>query len=179
MSKKKKATTKGLISLALYALMQKMDYEEITVKDLCLRAGVSRMSFYRYYSKKDDIFIDFCDERFEEFYEEISKGDISDGPDLTLKMFYFIKKYYRQLKLLKMAHREFILLDQLNNYSKYILSHLKTKFLIEQRNNPIVAYFMAGGFFNILLYWMETELKATPEELNNMLYKMAAINIGK
>ena len=73
MSKVNKATTKSLISLALYALMLKTDYDNITVKDICERAGVSRMSFYRYFSKKDDIFIDFCDERFEEFYSDITK----------------------------------------------------------------------------------------------------------
>ena len=137
MSKNKKATTKSLISLALYALMLKMDYDSITVKDICERAGVSRMSFYRYFSKKDDIFIDFCDERFEEFYSDITKKKINNAPEFTLAMFYFIKKYHRQIKVLKMAHREFLLLDQLNNYAKYILSNLKTEYLLEQsRKDP-------------------------------------------
>ena len=56
MSKTNKASTKSLISLALYALMLKHDYDTITVKDICSKAGISRMSFYRYFSKKDDIF---------------------------------------------------------------------------------------------------------------------------
>ena len=66
--------TKALISLAVYQLMiRKIDYDDITVKDICKTSGVSRMSFYRYYSKKDDIFIDYCDERFAEFYENFLK----------------------------------------------------------------------------------------------------------
>ena len=177
MSKTKKATTKSLISLALYALMLKNDYEEITVKEICARAGISRMSFYRYFSKKDDIFIDFCDDRFEEFYEDIIKSGIHSAPEFTLAMFNFIKKYHRQIKVLQLAHREFLLLDQLNNYSKYILSNLKTEYLLEQRGNNIFAYFMAGGFYNIITYWINTNLKATPEEMNIMLYKMANIKI--
>lgn len=177
MSKAKKSSTKGLISLALYALMLKMDYDSITVKDICARAGVSRMSFYRYYSKKDDIFIDFCDERFEEFFNDITKSKINSAPEFTLAMFYFIKKYQRQIKVLQMAHREFLLLDQLNNYAKYILSNLKTEYLTEQRGNTIFAYFMAGGVFNTILFWINSDLKATPEEMNIMLYKMANIKI--
>lgn len=177
MSKTNKASTKSLISLALYALMLKHDYDSITVKDICSKAGVSRMSFYRYFSKKDDIFIDFCDERFEEFYSSIIKDKTHKPEEFTLEMFKFIKKYHRQIKILQMAHREFLLLDQLNNYAKYILSNMKTAYLTEQRGNTIFAYFMAGGFFNTLLYWLNTNLKATPEEMNIMLYRMANIKI--
>ena len=65
---KRKTNTKDLISLALYALMHKCEYDEISVKDICAKAGVSRMSFYRYYRMKDDIFITYCDERFESTY---------------------------------------------------------------------------------------------------------------
>ena len=60
--------TKDNISLAVYVLMLKRPYEEISVKEICERAGVSRMSFYRYYNNKEDIFVDYCDERFEDFY---------------------------------------------------------------------------------------------------------------
>lgn len=177
MSKSKKNSTKALISLALYALMLKTDYDNITVKDICERAGVSRMSFYRYFNKKDDIFIDYCDSRFEEFYEKMLKSNVQKPTDFTLAMFYFIKQYERQIKVLQMAHREFLLLDQLNNYAKYILSHLKTDYLTEQRGNTLFAYFMAGGVFNTILFWLNSNLKATPEEMNIMLYRMANIKI--
>ena len=75
-SRSGKNKTKNLISLALYSLMLRHPYDEISVKDICEKAGVSRMSFYRYFSKKDDIFLDFCDERFEEFYTEINKSNV-------------------------------------------------------------------------------------------------------
>lgn len=175
---KKKIPTKALISLALYALMRKMDYEEITVKDLCMRAGVSRMSFYRYFSKKDDIFIDFCDDRFEEFYGEIVDKEVRSLAEFTLEMFRYIKKYSRQIKVLQMARREFLLLDQLNNYAKYTISNLRANYLLEQKDNPIFAYFMAGGLYNVIIYWLNSNLKATPEELNFMLYKMANVDIS-
>ena len=70
-NRKAKNKTKGLISLALYSLLLRKNYEDISVKEICERAGVSRMSFYRYYNKKDDIFVDYCDARFEEFYEGV------------------------------------------------------------------------------------------------------------
>ena len=63
--------TKLLISLALYQLMFKYEYDDISVKDICDKARISRMSFYRYFTCKDDIFINYCDERFEEFFSSL------------------------------------------------------------------------------------------------------------
>lgn len=168
--------TKGLISLALYSLMIKHSYDEISVKDICAKAGVSRMSFYRYYSKKDDVFVDFCDERFEEFYSNLDYSKVTTISDFSLEMFKYINKYYRQLKVLSKANRQFMLLDQLNSYARYIISNTKIDFFKEQKNNPIYAYFMAGGLFNVIMYWLDSGMKVSPEEMNEMLYRLAPRN---
>ena len=164
--------TKQYILLALFALMQKMDYEEISVKDICTRAGVSRMSFYRYYSKKDDVFINYCDERFEEFYGIIQDKGITSFKELTLEAFRFIKRYSRQINVLIQAHREFMLLEQLNSYARFVIMNFKNDFLSEQKKNPLFCYFIAGGLYNTTMYWVTNEIKSSPEELNDMFYKM-------
>lgn len=172
MRKKRINKTKNLISLALYALLKKKDYEEISVKEICERAGVSRMSFYRYYTSKDDVFIDYCDERFEEFYSLASDIKNITIRQFTLMMFQFIDRYNRQIKVLFSAHREFILLDQLNSYARYIIANLKSDFFIEQKNNPIYAFFMAGGLFNVIVYWINSSTPVSPEKMNEMLYSI-------
>ena len=43
------------IGKALEEMMMEQDYEDIFVSDLCTRAGISRRSFYRYFSGKDDV----------------------------------------------------------------------------------------------------------------------------
>lgn len=171
-NRKTKNKTKGLISLALYSLLLKKNYEDISVKEICERAGVSRMSFYRYYNKKDDIFVDYCDARFEEFYEEIKDQKDMSFKDLTLEMFKFIKRYARQLSVLQTAHREFMLLDQLNSYARYMIVNFRSEYLQEQKNNPVFAHFMAGGLFNVLKYWINSGMEASPEDMNNMLHQM-------
>ena len=172
-NKNGKTKTKGLIGMTSYSLMIKRPYEEISVKDICEKAGVSRMSFYRYYNKKDDIFVDYCDERFEEFYSLITTKKVFEtGKELTLEIFKFIQKYYRQIKILTMANKEFMLLDQLNSYTKYVVSNLKTEYLLANKNNPVFAYCIAGGLFNVIMFWVRSGMKNTPEEMNEMLYKL-------
>ncbi len=171
---KKRKNTKDLISLALYALMHKHEYDEISVKDICERAGVSRMSFYRYYSMKDDIFITYCDERFEEFYNSIQSIKDLTLNEFTLEMFRFIDRYRRQITVLFQAHREFMLLEQLNSYTKYTISNLKSDYFTEQKNNPIYTYFMSGGLFNVIVYWINNSHPSSPEKMNEMLYSITS-----
>ncbi len=170
MAKNKVNKTKNHIGLALYALLRKKDYEEISVKEICLKADVSRMSFYRYYASKDDVFIDYCDERFEEFYSQASDIKNITIKQFTLMMFQFIAKYNRQIKVLFSAHREFILLDQLNSYARYVIANLKSDFFIEQKSNPIYAFFMSGGLFNVIVYWINMNEPVSPEKMNEMLH---------
>ena len=87
-------------------------------------------------------------------------------------MFKFIKRYARQLSVLQTAHREFMLLDQLNSYARYMIVNFRSEYLQEQKNNPVFAHFMAGGLFNVLKYWINSGMEASPEDMNNMLHQM-------
>ncbi len=171
-NKKSKNKTKNLISFALYTLMLKHEYEELTVKEICEKANVSRMSFYRYYSKKEDIFIDYTDERFEEFYEKVHKMNDLTTYTFILEMFKFIKQYSRQLKMLRKAKKEFLLLNQFNNYAAYVTRNIKTERFEEKRNNPLYPSYVAGGMFNILMIWLDNDLKTSPETMTEMLHNI-------
>ncbi|MCR5272948.1 MAG: TetR/AcrR family transcriptional regulator [Lachnospiraceae bacterium] len=50
--------TKECLQMALVALMQQKSYDRISISELVKKAGVSRTSFYRNYSSKEDIILD-------------------------------------------------------------------------------------------------------------------------
>lgn len=169
--------TKLLISLALYQLMFKQEYEDISVKDICDKARISRMSFYRYFTSKDDIFIDYCDERFEEFYNEIfSKPNLS-GEEFATALFTFIKKYSRQINILIKAHKEQLLSSQFINYANYIITTTKKNNGDASKANYIVAAFFAGGLFNAIMAWIQNGLRETPEDMTQ-IFKNLIVSQG-
>ena len=47
--------TKSSLQTALIYLMNKKDFDKITITELVKKAGVSRMAFYRNYNSKEDI----------------------------------------------------------------------------------------------------------------------------
>lgn len=167
--------TKKLISLALVGIMYKKEYESITIKEICEKAGVSRMSFYRYYNSKDDVFLDFCDERFEEFYNEYLKSDFISLQDFVLALFKFFKKYDRQLLILRRAGKEQILINQFNGYIKYLLAHHNSQIVQAHAKNPLIGPMLSGGLYNILMLWLDEGMEKTPEEMTELVLSIPLI----
>ena len=165
--------TKALLSLALCQLiLRNVPYDSINIRDICTAANVSRMSFYRYYTKKDDIFIDYCDERFAEFYDDIFKISQPDGRTFVTGMFHHFRKYSRQLIILKKANKEYLLIDQFNSYCRYLINNWPALKNTKYVNNKVIAPFLSGGLFNVLMTWLDTDMKETPEEMADKLFKL-------
>lgn len=164
--------TKKNISLALYALLLRMPYEEISVSDICRKADISRVSFYHYYDKKDDILIQFSDERFAEFFDDFSKLDSMTFEDLIVEMFRFLKKNSRQLTILRYAKKENILLEQFYSYGRYIFANTLTSNILKDKDNPFLIPFLVGGLFQVIMRWLDEGMISTPEEIAKSVFEI-------
>ena len=47
-----------LMNQALLELLDKKDYEFITIKEICQKAGVNRSTFYLHYENIDDLLVE-------------------------------------------------------------------------------------------------------------------------
>lgn len=61
------------IVTALIQLTEQKPFSAITVSELTQRAGVSRMTYYRNYTSKEDVFQKYMDEIVEEYRQEAEK----------------------------------------------------------------------------------------------------------
>lgn len=161
--------TKKNISLALYSLMLRKPYEEISVSEICQKANVSRVSFYHYYDKKDDILIQYSDEKFAEFFDDFTKLESLTFEDLILQMFIFLKKNSRQLAILRYAKKEEILMEQFYSYCRYIFSNNLTSTLLKDKDNPLRVPFLVGGTFQIIMRWLDEGMTSSPETMAKYL----------
>ena len=159
-------------TIALYYLMSKYDYESITVTDICAKARVSRMSFYRYFNNKEDIFINYCDERFEEFFASLKEKQINDIMSFLIEVFIYLKKYARQVTILKKAKKENLIVEKFTDYGTYLAKRVDLTIDNNPVANRIIAAFLAGGTANILLLWFDLGLDVPPKEMAEMAYNI-------
>lgn len=159
---------KNYISTALLLLMEQNDYQSITVTDIARKAGVSRMTYYRAYSSKEDILI--------QYFNSIADGFLSkikSQPDLTLyqlavQFFTFFQEHgnliptLRKANLLDLVFQNFV--DNLKNFYADLLG--------DQRLSASANYhlhFSAGGLAFALILWCDSGYKETPEQMAQMI----------
>lgn len=175
----RKHNTKDYINIALYYLMSKYDYEDITVTDICNKARVSRMSFYRYYNNKEDIFVSYCDERFEDFFRIINEKNITDVYSFLFEAFSYVKKYARQVKNLKKAIQENLLVVKFTDYGTYLAGHINLSGSDNLVVNRVAAAFLAGGIANVLLLWFELGLDLQAKEMTDIAYSIFGSSLAE
>ena len=64
--------TREAIDLAMLDLLEKQDFDKITIMSIVKRAGVSRQSFYRNYTSKEDIIIEIEEKILRVFSESLN-----------------------------------------------------------------------------------------------------------
>lgn len=65
-----------------------MDYDKITVKELCERARINKKTFYRYYSVLDDLLAELQGVMSEEYLERIKNYRIPEDMDKINREFF-------------------------------------------------------------------------------------------
>ena len=88
---------KESLTEALFILMRKKPFEEITITEISKLAGVSRISFYRNFDSKEDILVKYL---FEKSMDAFSKYQAQSTQEKLIAMFKSIDNLHETVDLL-------------------------------------------------------------------------------
>ncbi len=158
---------KECIVSALLQLIKEKPLSAITISELTSRAGVSRMSFYRNYNSKEEIFSLHLQEIFIKYEEEDRQQQ--------LKGIYYDKAHMLHCFQYWYKYRDFF--DGLihcgfgNIFLEYLTGYVQHKWL--DKTSSIQEYYKLSGFagalYNIYISWSSGGYKESPEELAHVL----------
>ena len=154
-----KDTIKESIFTSLMLLMNKKPYEKITIIDITRKAGVSRMSFYRHYSSKDDILLDAMNSVIAEFEESIAEDtDFTNFSDKYINMLVNNKAL---LSCIVKAGSDDRFADMVLNYHKSLYEKKLDKNEISETDMIKICFF-TGGVHSVIKHWAETDFETDP-----------------
>ena len=165
MRRKQINESRKLIVDGFYSLLRKKNYTEISMSEIANEAMVSRMTLYRHFDSKEDIFKYDISKSFESIvdeYENMTKKDLRSLIYIRNKMMYQNKKIKTILQnknlqdilseFLKTNNRVFIEgLPELNEIDKYRVM------------------FVNGGIGQLTNNWIMNNMYETPEEITNII----------
>ena len=158
--------TKESLYASFLEFLAEKPLSEITVIQICDRAGVSRKTFYKYYTDPFALLRAMQDEMFEE-YREALQGEPSDVSHIMPVLFHFVDEH-RVLMRATLENRGE------GNFVDRVLDDLFASYHEEwERANPLMStedveflfYFAVSGLFGIVRHWLFDRPELSADEV--------------
>lgn len=157
---KQKNGTKQLIRNAVLKAMETTDMDKIKIRDIVSVCGVSRASFYRYYSSVEEVVLEIETSFFDELLHinELALRERNLSPNQepyqsTYARALLAEKYADQLRVILGPHGD----PQYDYKITKILSayhHDKLHTVMNDVEFQFFIEFLAGGLCRMLRYWI-------------------------
>jgi len=155
---------------ALLRLLEEQRYTQITIKDICAKADLSRQTFYQIFDSKDEIMEYHFMTLFREFSEEC--GDIQrvSLSDLTCCFFRFFYRHRRFVEVLIENNMTYILEQQFEHYLGEIALF---RTINDREKHPDYSRsFVAGALTQVLTHWFQCGFDLSAGEAGYLMEQM-------
>lgn len=170
--KEKSTLIKSYIYESFYELLKKKHFDNINVSDICQKAGVSRMSFYRNFKSKEDLTLNSFEKILTEIQENVKKQEKPNQYLFLLAFFNAVEKY----KVVIPSFEDTSVSKQMMNQTmEYIL-----KLVPEDKFNRTIKYlpiFHVGALSAVTMSWLKDGCIETPEEMAKFICMISDVNL--
>ena len=171
MDKRKLANqrVKDRLLSALIGFAGHKDWSKLTVTELIEKSGVARASFYRNFKSVEEI-IDYGVQQMSLCYHERRPFTAEDFHSREVMLYKF--RFYREYAPLVLAfHRA--------NVSTTLLDVITDCEIDASGDMPVSSitkyepYYFSGAFYNMLLCWLESGMRESPEDMADEFLRIA------
>lgn len=154
--------TRDCLRIAMIKLMDKKEFDKISITEITKNAGVSRTAFYRNYETKEALVEDICQSLFNELKASVSgKRYRTDRKEWYTNFFRTIKENSEYFQIYLNAHLPF--------GEMYVLES------VYPPSNPKEHYINSakeGAFVRILTDWFRDGMKESPAKMGDLCEKL-------
>ena len=185
MYKSRNSITSSLMVEALLLLLEKKEYDFITVKEICEKAGINRSTFYMHYDTKDDLLVEtmkYINARLlsDSNYDAIIPRS-NDEKNLNLDEIHLVP-YLNTIKELKkiyrvLPHKPHIFKNSNINKELYrnLCDKLLWKYNIKNDEMEFACAYFNYGVLAIIDKWVESDCKEDVSKIANLIIKLISL----
>ena len=155
------------IGNALVELLQEESFEDVSVTMICAKAGVSRPTFYKNFSDKDDALAFVFDQLFNPLVEQFKAGTIEESTFTLTSVIMAFGHAKQLLRLASKGHLQSVFLERLMEAVRRAMANYADPTWPDDKMDYIYAYY-AGALTTLLMYW-STQESPIPLELLTVL----------
>jgi AcrR family transcriptional regulator len=179
-SESKYYNTALLMNEALLILLENKEFEFITVKEICSKAGVNRSTFYLHYESIEDLLIETIENITKKFYQTFN-NELLDVNKMHKDELYLIDDKYlypyltfikENKKIYKLIHEEPQIFNTKENFYKLynnIFSKILDRYQVETHEQEYIFSFFSYGLVAIVEKWIENDCSDEISTIANIM----------
>ena len=170
---------------ALINLLDKKDFEDITVKEICQTASVNRSTFYLHYENTCDLLKETLENLYKDFFSRYDSNLSMDrinnksNEDLFLITPKYLKPYlsfvYDNKKIFKLMYFKNEVFNGRNMYEIWldkIFKPILSKFNVKnEEEQSYIMLFHLQGLIGLIMEWVKNDCKMPIDDLINVIQK--------
>lgn len=164
--------TKRMLLESLLELLKRKQLNEISVTELCKRAGINRATFYKHYSTPNDILLEISQNLTSQLLQ--IQSDARNLEDVFERSCLFIHEHADIVRVLvhcrmdsSIATSAFRVLGD----SKHA-SYFQNREDFDETDRRLWITFIGSGCYNMLKCWLTDDIDKTPQEIATLLFQM-------
>ena len=150
----------------LLDLMEEKPYEDITIKDICKNADLSRQTFYNYFETKEELFRYLLRSTYEEKLNSLD--EIPSSKEAISAFVNTTKENRRLVSVIVKNNLGNIVSDEIFN----AITHFLNRFIPNFENQPDFAYhvvLLSGALTHFMLYYARNNSEMSEKEMTHIL----------
>ncbi len=186
-SESKYYNTALLMDEALLLLLEEKEYEFITVKEICAKAGVNRSTFYLHYENIDELLVEaigMINSRFQKaFNNEKIEPHSSKKENLFLidddHLIPYLNFIKENRKVYKLIHNNPYIFQKQQTFQKLydeLFSIILDKYGVPEEDKEYVFSFFSFGLVAIIQKWIENDCKDDIEKMAKLMKDLISHN---
>ena len=153
--------SKKLITETLLTLLKTYPFNEITVKQILIEAKISRKTFYRNFSSKEDVLSSYIDSILNDYKDVIFSLEKVSFADCFDVIFSFCE-----------ANRDLLIILKNNNLlhlPMMKLNELLPTLHMEIDIKNYIIFFNIGAIWNVIINWVENDMRDPSDSIKQIL----------
>lgn len=182
-SESKYFNTAKLMDQAFLSILEKKAYDYITVKEVCIKAGVNRSTFYLHYESMDDLLCESIEYITKSLFDEYEEGllNLKNIQSYSLDDLFFITPRFlcpylefikKNQKVFLVAFSSMVLYKITHHFEKLyqeVFEPILNCFNISEDKKKYMLSFFVYGLHAIVIKWVQNDCVESAQEIANIM----------
>lgn len=157
---------------ALLQMMGRKPFQDITVTDVAERAGVSRLTFYRNFSSKEEVLTSYFDDLFARYLDDLGRSDAASLQAALCQCLEYWRSHAAVTRLLVRDGLEALIHRPFEHYLDQVIARVEPPISLSRTQKR----FVVGGLFFVMLDWLDGDVGRAVSDVADQILSFVVVD---